>query len=233
MRETLCTVFKVAAVLALSVGAGHAATVNYQKAGDPFNGNGSAVVTIKSTLDPVKTVRANAGGFFLQGEVFGKRVENFVGWCLDITHPLADRIDYAPTKTPFSQDKFTTAQINNIGKLFNTAYAGLDYSKSSAESAGFQLALWEIIYEDPQKALNLQKDSLIVTGASASNAIKAGQSFLDNLGGPVTQVWSLVFLESKYNQDLVTATPVPVPATAGLMLLALGGLAAVGRRRTV
>lgn len=48
------------------------------------------------------------------------------------------------------------------------------------------------------------------------------------------RVWNLTFLESQdtpTRQNLVTVTPVPVPAAAGLMLLALGGLAAVGRRR--
>jgi hypothetical protein len=226
--NTLLKSFAVASALTLSAGAGHAVTVNYQKADDPFNGNGNAVVTVKSTLDPIKTVHARAGGFFLKGDVFGNGVENFVGWCLDIAHYLADGKDYVPTNTPFKQDPLTKTQVDNIGKLFNTAYFGLNF-KSNAESAGFQLALWEIIYENPLKSLKLATGNLKITGDSA--AIAAGQGYLDNLNGKVTQRWNLTFLETKENQDLVTATPVPVPAAAGLMLLALGGLAIAGRRR--
>ena len=224
--------FAVASVLALSAGAGHAVTVSYQKPRDPFNGNGSAGVTVTSTANPVATVGARAGGFFLEGNVFGNGVEDFVGWCLDIVHLLADGKDYVPTSSPFATDPLTNLQISNIGRLFDTAYAGLDFSKSSSDSAGFQLALWEIIYEDyedQEKPFNLSLGNLTITGNSA--AIAAGQAFLDNLDGKVTQRWNLVFLESRSNQDLVTATPVPVPAAAGLLLLALGGLAAVGRRR--
>jgi hypothetical protein len=222
--------FAVASVLALGAGVGHAATViSYQKPGDAFNGNGSAGVRVTSIDDPVANVGARAGGFFLKGNVFGNGiVENFVGWCLDIKSALADGIDYVPTKTPFAQDKLTTTQVDNIGRLFNTALSGLDF-KNGALSAGFQLALWEIIYEKPETAFNLGLGNLTVTGDT--EAIKAGQAFLNNLGGKVTQRWDLVFLESTNNQDLVTATPVPVPAAAGLMLLALGGLAVVGRRR--
>jgi hypothetical protein len=223
--------FAVASILALSAGTGIAATVSYQKPGDPFNGSGNAAVTVKSALDPVKTVNARAGGFFLKGDIFGDGVENFVGWCLDIAHYLADGKDYVPTNTPFVQDKLTDLQVHNIGRLFNTAYAGLDFSKSSADSAGFQLALWEIIYEDPKNSFNLGLGNLTITGNDA--AIAAGTGFLNNLGGSVAQRWNLVFLESKYNQDLVTATPVPVPGAVGLMLLAIGGLAAVGRRRKI
>jgi hypothetical protein len=218
----------VSSVLALSVGAADAVTVNYQKPDDPFNGNGKAGVTVTSVSDPVKVVGASAGGFFLKGNIFGKGVENFVGWCLDITHYLANGGEYSPTNVPFAQDKLTNPQVTDIQRLFNTAYSGLDF-KSNAQSAGFQLALWEIIYEKPETKFDLGLGNLTITGDAA--AIAAGQAFLDNLGGNVTQQWNLTFLESEKNQDLVTATPVPVPAAAGLLLLALGGLAAVGRRR--
>jgi hypothetical protein len=224
--------FAVASVLSLSVGAADAVTVSYQKAGDPFNGNGKAGVTVTSVSDPVKPegVGAMAGGFFLKGDIFGKGVENFVGWCLDITHYLADGGQYSPTNVPFAQDKLTVPQVADIQRLFNTAYAGLDF-KSNAQSAGFQLALWEIIYEKrgDNFDLDLGLGNLTITGNAA--AIAAGQAFLDKLGGTVTQHWNLTFLESEKNQDLVTATPVPVPAAAGLLLLALGGLAVAGRRR--
>ena len=219
----------VASALALSAGVAHAVTVNYQNTGDAFNGNGSAGVTVTSTADPVTTVGAQAGGFFLKGDIFGNGVESFVGWCLDISHNLVNGAEYVATNTPFSQDSLTNLQISNIGRLFNTAYGGLNFSKASAESAGFQLALWEIIYEDTANPFKLDLGSLKIAGNSA--AITAGQAFLDNLNGTETQVWNLTFLESKRNQDLVTATPVPVPAAAGLLLLALGGLAAAGRRR--
>ena len=57
------------------------------------------------------------------------------------------------------------------------------------------------------------------------------------LRGP-TQSYKLTFLESndqrgnsQYSQNLVTASPVPLPAAGFLLIGALGGLAAVGRRK--
>ena len=229
----LKSVFKslaTASVLAFSVGAAHAVTVSYQVAGNPFGGNGNAGVTVDSKAGPDQTVSAGAGGFSLSGDIFGNGDENFVAWCLDIVRYLADDTEYEVTDTPFDEDSLTTVQVIDIGRLFNTARLGLDLA-SDAKSAGFQLALWEIIYETGAE-FKLATGNLTVTGEGA--AIAAGQAFLDNLGGNVTQSWSLVFLQSTTetgNQNLVTATPVPVPAAAGLLLLALGGLAAAGRRR--
>ena len=217
-----------ASVLALSAGATHATTVSYQ-GGDAFGTNGHAGVTVTSIADPVKSVGASAGGFSLKGNIYGTGSVNFVAWCLDITHYLASSADYVVTNTPFIGDALTAVQQTNIGKLFNSAYAGLVLTNSS-QSAGFQLALWEIIYENPANVFVLASGNLQVTGDSG--ALAAGQAFLNNLSNPATQAWNLTFLQSTgEKQNLVTATPVPVPAAMGLMLLALGGLAAVGRRR--
>lgn len=224
--------FAVASVLAFSVGSAQAVTVNYQnhQGNDAFNGNASAGVKVQNPL--TAAVSAQAGGFSLNGNIFGTGNENFVAWCLDIAQKLAKTAEYTVTKIPFSAGTLTSAQTTDIGKLFNTAYKGLNL-KNGAESAGFQLALWEIIYEKPGAGFDLKQGALIVKSDSKSGAIAKGQAFLKNLEGKVTQRWNLTFLDSKKNQDLVTATPVPVPAAAWLMLLALGGLAAAGRRRTV
>jgi hypothetical protein len=230
--HVMSTVFRslaFAAALAISGASAQAVTVSYQGSG-PFNGTSSAGVTVTSIADPVTTVSAKAGGFALKGNIFGNGEENFVAWCLDILHYLANNRDYEVTNTPFTGDPLTKLQVTNIGRLFNTAYAGLALNVQ-AQSAGFQLALWEIIYENPDNAFNLKSGNLSVTKGH-QDVINAGQAYLDKLSGPVTQRWNLVFLQSTTeNQNLVTATPVPVPAAAGLMLLALGGLVAAGRRR--
>jgi hypothetical protein len=227
--RTIFRTLAVATVLAISGASAQAVTVSYQNLNSPFNGNGAAGVTVQSIADPVTTVNAKAGGFALKGDIFGNGEENFVAWCLDILHYLGNNKTYEVTDTPFVGDPLTALQVSNIGKLFNTAYAGLAIGVQ-AQSAGFQLALWEIIYENPENAFNIRSGNLSVT-IGHNTVLDAAQGFLNNLSGPVTQHWNLVFLESELNQDLVTATPVPVPAAAGLLLLALGGLAAAGRRR--
>lgn len=89
---------------------------------------------------------ASAGAFALTGDLDGNGpAENFAAFCLDIAHYLSLPGYYTITSSPFASDPLTTTQIGNVQTLFDMAFGSLTLT-SNAQSAGFQLALWEIIY---------------------------------------------------------------------------------------
>jgi hypothetical protein len=225
----------LAATLALAPAVAAAFTVTYQSSGNVFGSNASTPVTINSVAGPdVGPLAVRAGGFALNGNLFGNGAENFTAFCLDIATTIKSGKNYEVTPAPFTDDPLTTTQIGNIRRLFNTAYTTLNLS-DGAQSAGFQLALWEIIYEtDAGFVLGTGNFSATNYNSSSAAAITAGQGFLAGLAAwDGIYRWNLTFLESKphLSQNLVTATPVPLPAAGVLLLAALGGLGAMRRRR--
>lgn len=202
--------------------------------GDTFNGLGKVKVRIEG--GPRTPITAHAGGFALTDTV-----NDIIAWCLDIEHdlsiPKTGRL-YTETDTPFTDTIGSIAsKTGQIRKLFNTAYATLDLTKN-VESAGFQLALWEILYETAD-TLSLSDGAFQQTlggGGPIGASAKANQ-YLAGLDGTPTQWFTLTFLESakdangvQLSQNLVTAA-VPLPASVLLLGLGVAGLAGMRRRR--
>lgn len=239
-------VFRSAAVLALIAGfavPASAGTVLYKadlfdgdaSTSDTFNGNGNT--TVRVTGGP-RNVTARAGGFALTDSVV-----DFVAWCLDIENTLRipdGGTPYHVTDTPFAltSGAIGGGRLDQIENLFETSFAGLDLT-NDAQSAGFQLALWELLYET-EGSFDLTGGSFRQnygsTGANAAN--DAANGFLAALGGPITQDYRLTFFESgkdhygrQISQNLVTVSAVPLPAAAGFLIAGLGGLAALRRRQ--
>ncbi|HMO70052.1 MAG TPA: hypothetical protein PKC84_00125 [Paracoccaceae bacterium] len=228
--------------LALAFGAGTAGAtpiqVEQQVTGGwnaVFGGNGYANATISGpALAGGSSVTVAAGGFALTAEGLG----DFVAFCLDINTWLSLPSYYAVTETPFSGGPalLTTTQRNNIQALFNTGYAGLNLG-SNTDSAAFQIALWEVLY-DSSGSLNLGAGNFIVSSTTA--VINRAAGLLAGLAGPATGVYELTWLQSldgpdansyRDSQNLVTATPIPLPA-GGLLLVSALGLMFLRRRRT-
>ena len=208
-----------------------AATLSYQVPGNIFGTNGSAGVHISSPL----SVNAQAGGFALKGDISGdSALESFTAWCVDITKSINLGYNYTVTN---GTSLMTPTQIGNIQKLFNTALTGLNLT-SAANSAGFQLALWELVYETGA-TFNVSSGGFAATSGNAG-AITVANSLLAGLLGPKTGNYTLSFLESYHHgsQNLVTGTPgkdeippVPVPAAGLLLFSALGGAGLMSRLR--
>jgi hypothetical protein len=230
-----------AAVLTLLAGVGtaSAATLYQVNPSTPFGDNGNAVVRIEySTYNYDEYVRA--GGFDLSTTAVATPASSFVAWCLDIVHDLTLPSQYKTTTTPFSSTTGAIDQfrLDNILKLFNVAYSALNLG-SASQSAGFQLALWELLYEKPSNGYSLNDGRF---EANSTDARTFANTLLGQLGQAATGAFQLIFYESsdkvwtrdgwvQKSQNLVGIAPVPLPA-AGLMLGAgLVGLFALKRSK--
>ena len=230
----LCSALVLATGVALPASAA-TLTLSAQNNSNIFGANGHADVTIRETTIRPAGLRASAGGFAVKGNLHGTGVENFTAWSVDIATRLRRSSTYTTTTSPFSTGVLTALQISNIEKLFETGLKTLNLA-NNAQSAGFQLALWEVLYEK-SGAFNLGKGNFKVSNSKA--AIAAGKALLTGMSGPITQNYDMTYLQSndsrgqgrQYSQHLVTATVVPLPAGGFLLLGALGGLAVLRRRK--
>nr|WP_319386769.1 hypothetical protein [uncultured Roseibium sp.] len=219
--------------LAISSVAASAAPVKLGKTySDIFGGGGNETLRIINTGTPNLNQRVRAGGFRITDTT-----NNFdlVAWCLDIAHSLTLKGLYEMTNAPFSNTfSFSDTQKTNIESLFETAYLDLDLSNDN-QSAGFQLALWEIAYES-SGTLDVQNGTF--STVASMGAVDAANAFLGNLGGQITQSYQVDYYESlgyrngtRYSQNLVSVTPVPLPAAGLLLAFGLTGLYLTGTRK--
>ena len=231
----LCSAVVLATGFALPASAA-TLTLSAQNGSTVFGTNGSAGATILETTIRPAGLRVSAGGFAVKGDLNGNGVENFTAWCVDIATRLRLPSNYTTTTSPFTTGLFSATTLSNIERLFETGLSTLNLA-NNAQSAGFQLALWEVLYEK-SGTFNLGVGNFKVSYSAA--AIAAGQALLNGMSGPITRNFDMTYLQSTdargqggpYSQNLVTATVVPLPAAGILLLGALGGLAALRRRKT-
>lgn len=221
--------FGAAAILALAMTVAGASaqtiTMKSQVDGDVFAGFGSQ--TVSMTGVPGRgNVSALAGAFRVTDSA-----RNFLAWCVDAAVNLSlppQGTQYSMTETPFGNNQtLSAAVVGNIQRLFDTAYRDLNVNDNVA-AAGFQMALWQIIYEDVPA----------FSASSNSSVQSAATAFLNGLDGPATSRFELTFWEAatgsdhkRLSQNLLEATVIPLPAGAWMLLAALGALVAAGRAR--
>ena len=106
----------------------------------------------------------------------------------------------------------------NAQKLFDNAYASLS---GNAQTAGFDLALWEIFHDD----LNTSSGNIAAVIGTDTGMLVAANTFLATLNGwNTTNIYDLTFYGSSQQQDFLTSAlkPSEVPLPAALPLFASG-----------
>ncbi len=232
------TLALAAAVSALALGAYASTTVDARFDGTftSFNVSIQGTEVVGNLTVNSATVNASAFDMFGSnpspddGSVPSSVIGKFVAWCLDIGAYLNQG-----TGTYTVNPETVFASSYDVDTTAVRRYFDANFSASihldATQAAAFQIGLWATIYDtvnapvefgytSPNEAFTLLVDGFVAAGT--------------NYGG--NRIWTLTYLESTDDQryqNLVTATPIPLPATGLLMLsvMGLGGIGVMARRR--
>ena len=185
-----------------------------------FSQPNPTTVHINSTA-PSTAEYVYAGGF-----TTNDGAHSFVSWCVDILQDtfLGQATSDYTLVDAASVPQIGAARADALARLA-TAYLGLVNNGTTA--GAFQLAVWEIVYENTGTPYNITSGNFRAWGASDAS-IGLAQAWLGNLAGTSTynvSVWS-----SPTRQDLAVFSTVPEPAPLGLLAVGLIGLALVKRK---
>lgn len=209
-----------------------------------YNGSAAGYEVVSIDLAPITVIgnssNVYAGGFEMTDSSSGG-LGDFVAWCLDLGAWLgtSGTFGYETTTNPFQNggQVLDVAAQSRISAVFNANF-GSSVTSTSENSAAFQLALWESVYDDD---LNISTGDFRASGPSAVETIAAG--YLSAAGSySGANLFGLTYLESTSSprrQNLVTAvatppggpTPVPLPAGGLLLLTGLFGVAGLKRKK--
>jgi len=152
------------------------------------------------------------------------RSQDYAGYCVDIFQHAGDG--------PVSEVSPTTLAHGDLAAwLFDTYAANVT---TNTEAAALQVAIWEVLYEDPSNGYDVQHGTFRIT--SNGQAKQAAQDMLAAMPGSYMPQSGTVVLLSNSRQDLMISSgpgagggPIPEPGT--IALLAFGGAFTALRRR--
>lgn len=183
-------------------------------------GSVNATITAPSGVGGVA-----AGGFKM--ELSGSSpTETFVAWCIDLlTHiaPQGASRQYDLDRPDQVSDDEEAELLRFVNKYYDLA---LD---SAANSAAFQIGIWEIVYDYGSPTYLAGEGNFQVT-SSDDAMLTTAYDWLGNLEGGAGN-YSLTFYSRDGSQDLLAATPIPLPAGVLLLGTGLGALAFTRRKR--
>jgi hypothetical protein len=160
---------------------------------------------------------------------FAKVGSNFITWCVDIYH-------WDATNSIYTVGTATLVNSSTLIKLANEDYSSV---KDQYSSAAFQLAVWAIMFGNPDSNGIYQVSSSTFTAEDFtpnSTAIATANDWLKDINiynGPMGD-YQLSYLSddtSENTQDMIVFTPVPEPSTLFLLGVGIASVAIYGKRR--
>lgn len=176
--------------------------------------------------DDVKTVAFHWTRTDAQGPGVDSTVPaTFDTYCVDLAQSVRSNTNTTYDVISMTEAGYSTERQNLLTQLWGAYKAGID---TKEESAAFQLAIWEILYDTN---LNTNSGPFKVNSSStlrtaAQTLVTAASNLAGNPVGPAA--FELVVLRSDSAQDQITAIPVP---SAGTVALAGAGLLLAAPRR--
>jgi len=162
---------------------------------------------------------AGAGGFLtsLNGGT------TFETYCEDLYQTISFNTLYSDYTAPGTSHAFHNANAyTDLGRLYATA----GVINNSVLEAAFQIAAWEIAYEDTGTPYSLTSGAATFTGGSAVTS--QANTWLTTLTAGSHP--NILVIESRGEQDVIYA-PVPEPETYALFMAGLAAMGFVARRR--
>jgi len=215
-----------AACLALCAPLAHAAAVNLSG----YTYGPAKSVNVNIDLPGTSYDRSYGGG---AGEFTGTlNGASFQTYCLD----LYEFFHFGTTYNDYHLTTIDAGRAQDIGRLVTKYRGDVDTAK---ESAAFQVALWELTYEN-SGSYDLFAGSFKET--AFNDGVRAlAQNWLADLGTfsnvKVFKLESLGYYNGKNqwvagHQDFLVTTPVPEPSTTVLMIAGLVGIGFIVTRRS-
>ena len=193
----------------------------------------------KGTTGLGESVKLHAPGLMADGRTvyagqmkYRYRGDNFISYCVDIDH-------WAGSSKVHELDVDHLNRGNEIAYLF---LSEADNVTDELSGAAMQVAMWELLYEHDNYALDVTPEagdgfSISLrhhnsTDLAVANAANALLDTLDDMPAGWDADTSVVLLHAECKQDTIKPTgdpPVPEPAT--MAILGMGGIFFALRRR--
>ncbi len=215
----------IAAAFGFSTAAAQADTV---KAKFTYTLSKSIDVTSPVSNGTVNTVKFAWTRTDAPGAGIDSTVPNiFNTYCVDLAQYVSANTNYTYNVVSPAAHGFTANQDLMLSRLWGTNFSNID---TADESAAFQVAVWEIVYDTN---FDLSSGAFKVnTSGAVRNLAQSWINTITDVGFVATGTLpSLAVLESSTAQDQLTVVPGNNIPAAGSGVLALAGLSILGKRR--
>jgi len=196
------------------------------------------------------STRAGVYNFdLISDDGWGALADPFPAFCIDLNQYVwyggtfsweVKSPEEAPVPGPDGHP-MTSAQHLDLRKLYAMYYVGATTGGSNVESAAFQAAVWEIVWEAPANGYNVDGTNAAARGRIYVNntwaATGRANDMLQSIGSYTGHMPTLMALVSTTNQDQIVLVPgggqppIPEPVTAAGLAMAIAGLARYARKR--
>lgn len=208
----------------------------------------SGAPSMTMTVDGIGSTSAGVGGLrstFIANDPFGSLDVDFIAYCIEL-FTRATPFGTGGVMEKFAATSAAMSQLFAYSDFLNTPLSGVGgaaTTDNNVRSAGLQLAIWELLYDETPGDAGAGTFRAAGGGTTGTNSIAWANSLLGGFSGytelsSALTVYSDFELTNKGYQDFITATQttgggneIPEPgslALAGLGLLAAGTL----RRKT-